>query len=580
MGEVWRARDLRLERDVAIKVLPAELQGDAEFRIRFDREAKAVAQLAHPNICSLFDVGEGYLVMELLDGETLAARIGHGPLPFREAAQIGAQIAEALDKAHRHGIVHRDLKPENVMLTRSGAKLLDFGLARNVDRTAVGRRLTQSGMVVGTLQFMAPEQAQGRAVDHRADIFALGALLYEAVTGRAAFAGDTVASIFAAIINSEPIPVTEIRPDTPPALEHVIDRCLQKTPDDRWQSARDIAEELRWIAQGTGSGPRVVPRRISRTVLAWSVAALGAIAAVALGAMLAMKMREPAQVPRLAMTIEAPPGVDILEYNTTEDNQTIAMIGRSEGKQAIWLRRVDSFETTRLPATEGATRVAFSPDGTSLVFLAKQWLWTLRIEDVQARRLCETSMINPTPVWTQRDTIVFRESGLIHEVPVSGGKPRPISVLGPGEAEHALLTERDGLQFFYVTMEKEDDPGTGLYVQRVGERQKHFVIAGQLSEYVYANGWLVKDDPNDPLRLIARRFDPEALRLTSEQREIRLRQKVGWFIGGSDGSMMIRELASPGLLSFDRSGVSVPIADGFHYAPRFSPDGAWLAYRH
>ena len=271
MGEVWRARDTRLERSVAIKVLPEAFAKDEQFRQRFEREARTVSQLSHPHICVLHDVGEEegrhFLVMELLEGESLADRLSRGPLPLHEVLRFGAQIAQALDAAHRAGITHRDLKPGNVILTKSGAKLLDFGLAKVGPEAASGvssltslpteaKPLTEQGTILGTFQYMAPEQLEGLEADARTDIFALGALLYEMTTGKRAFGGGSRTSLIAAIVSSQPAPVSTIQPTTPPALDHVIRKCLEKDPEDRWQSAHDIAGELSWVSQAGSRAAR------------------------------------------------------------------------------------------------------------------------------------------------------------------------------------------------------------------------------------------------------------------------------------------------------------------------------------
>ena len=254
MGEVYKARDTRLDRQVAVKILPAEFAQNTQFKIRFEREAKTISQLSHPHICTLFDVGENYIVMELLEGESLADRLTKGPLPLEQVLRYGTQIADALDKAHRAGIIHRDLKPGNIMLTKSGAKLLDFGLAKtsapvDLQGATQHKPLTQEGTILGTFQYMAPEQLEGEEADARTDIFGFGTVLYEMATGHRAFEGKTKTSLIAAIVSGEPKPMSQIQPLTPPALEHVVRKCLSKDPDDRWQSAHDIAEELRWISE-------------------------------------------------------------------------------------------------------------------------------------------------------------------------------------------------------------------------------------------------------------------------------------------------------------------------------------------
>src|SRR5262245_29596882 len=261
MGEVYRARDTRLDRTVAIKVLPESLSSDPQFRERFDREARSISQLDHPHICTLYDVGEqagaSFLVMQYLEGETLEARLKRGALPLDQALQVAIQIADALDKAHRASIVHRDLKPGNIMLTKSGAKLLDFGLAKigTTAGAAAGLSmlpttppgLTAQGTILGTFQYMAPEQLEGHEADARTDIFAFGAIVSEMVTGRKAFEGKSQASLIGAIMHAEPPPVSTLQPLTPPLLDRIVKTCLAKDPDERWQSARDLASQLRWV---------------------------------------------------------------------------------------------------------------------------------------------------------------------------------------------------------------------------------------------------------------------------------------------------------------------------------------------
>src|SRR5215467_13780802 len=293
MGEVYRAKDTRLGRDVAVKILPKEMSADATRKQRFEREAKAISGLNHPNICTLHDIGSkdgmDYLVMECVEGETLAKRLEKGPLPLEQVLKYGAQMADALDKAHRAGIVHRDLKPGNIMLTAGGAKLLDFGLAKPVLMQAYGATLTtltqrtpptREGTIVGTIQYMSPEQVEGKELDGRSDIFSLGTVLYEMITGKRAFEGKSQLSVASAILEKEPDPITSTKPLTPPALNHAIRKCLEKFPDERWQSASDLASELRWITESGSqlSAPFAAPAKQFgarwRTAAFWSALAL------------------------------------------------------------------------------------------------------------------------------------------------------------------------------------------------------------------------------------------------------------------------------------------------------------------
>ncbi|HEY7162125.1 MAG TPA: serine/threonine-protein kinase, partial [Acidobacteriota bacterium] len=275
MGEVYKARDTRLNRIVAIKVLPMSVYPDSKLKARFEREARVISNLSHPNICALHDIGHqenlDFLVMEYLDGETLANRIAKGPIPVEQVLQYGIQIADALDKAHHHKIIHRDLKPQNIMITKSGLKLLDFGLAKWNEPTSEGAEselstrehsLTSDGLVIGTLQYMAPEQLEAKEVDERADIFALGVILYEMITGDRLFGGASKAALVASILSSEPKRLTSV----PPLLNHIIFKCLAKNPEDRWQCAHDLSVQLKWIAD-SGLQPAVTVQKGKRTAL-------------------------------------------------------------------------------------------------------------------------------------------------------------------------------------------------------------------------------------------------------------------------------------------------------------------------
>ncbi len=358
MGEVYRAKDTRLERPVAIKVLPPHLSSSAEIRQRFEREAKTISQLSHSHICALYDVGNQdgveYLVMELLEGETLGDRLGRGALPLEQTLRYGTEIADALDKAHRQGIVHRDLKPGNVMLTKSGVKLLDFGLAKAMAPpvqsavtslpTVMGsanENLTQEGTILGTFQYMAPEQLEGREADGRTDIFAFGCVLYEMATGRKAFVGASQASLISSIMKEEPAPISATAPMTPPALERVVKRCLAKDPEDRWQNAADLKSELKWIAEGgSQSGiPAPVAATSARRRPSWiPLAAALAVGVAAFAA--AWMLRRPAPAPLLRASVELPPKMDLDPQNTalalSPDGSTLAICASgADGKRQM-----------------------------------------------------------------------------------------------------------------------------------------------------------------------------------------------------------------------------------------------------
>src|SRR6266542_1290365 len=309
MGEVYRARDTRLDRTVALKVLSAHVAATSTARERFEREARAISALNHPNICTLFDVGSAngteYLVMELIDGEALDDRLGKGPLPAEAVLRIGAAVADALARAHRGGIVHRDLKPGNIMLTKSGPKLLDFGLARKAAEeaeavahdaeTRVEKALTADGTILGTLPYMAPEQLEGHDTDARTDIFALGTVLYEMTTGQRAFKAKSQASLITKIMSEQPTPIGQLQPITPLGLHRLIMKCLAKDPDERWQCASDVASELRWIAESDATATAATTTAARRPLVAWAVAAVGVLAAIILGVAL---LRRPVSATR------------------------------------------------------------------------------------------------------------------------------------------------------------------------------------------------------------------------------------------------------------------------------------------
>lgn len=439
MGEVWKARDTRLDRSVAIKVLPTELAADEQFNARFEREAKAISRLNHPHICTLHDVGRdngtSYLVMELLEGQSLAERLERGPLPLADVLRIGAEIADALDRAHRSGIVHRDLKPANVMVTRSGAKLLDFGLAKTAS-IAIGpndatqeKALTQAGTILGTFQYMAPEQIEGHEADARTDIFALGALLYEAATGKRAFSGKTQASIIASIVAGQPKPVSELQPLIPSALEHIINRCLAKDPEDRWQSARDVAQELRWIAQ------RPADRAQSRTQVSFAPIALAVLLLGALAAAFYYTKRPaPARAREARVPIPVPANSAVPELMgapavaVSSDGRSIAYAVTLNGRTRLFVRRLDAFAPIAIEGTENANGPFFSPDGRSLGFFAEGALHRVDIEGGAVQKICRAPVFRGA-AWAPDGMIYFAPSSTtgIFRVPATGGVPRPFT---------------------------------------------------------------------------------------------------------------------------------------------------------
>lgn len=452
MGEVYRARDTRLGRDIAVKILPAEFSKDLARRQRFEREARTISGLNHPNICVLHDVGTqgglDYLVMECVEGETLAKRLEKGALALEQVLKYGAQIADALDKAHRAGIVHRDLKPGNIMLTPSGAKLLDFGLAKPValasgmTLTAVAPTspVTQEGTIIGTFQYMSPEQVEGKEVDGRSDIFSLGAVLYEMLTGKRAFEGKSQLSVASAILEKEPEPISSVKPLTPPVLDHVIRKCLAKSAEERWQSASDLASELKWIAEArisTGAHAAVTARK-GRASWAYAVAGV-VVAALALGGLLLWRGRS-AREPVVRLTITRPESEPI-RVNAgpalafSPDGRRIAFVVAHGADTQLVLRDLSSFDAKAVPGTEGAETPFFSPDGEWLAFIASGRVKKVPVNGGAAIDLIDVATSAVTAVgganggtWLADGSIVLNSgmtAGLVR-VPASGGKPEPV----------------------------------------------------------------------------------------------------------------------------------------------------------
>ncbi len=514
MGEVYKARDTRLDRTVAIKVLPAELAADPDRRARFEREARAVAALNHPHFCTLFDIGtstasgpEGlapgaqplapvhYLVMEHLAGESLAERLQHGPMPLTQALDISAQIAEALDAAHKQGIIHRDLKPGNVMLTAGGsgrsgavsAKVLDFGLAKltghgeqpalagGATAPTMTAPITERGTILGTLQYMAPEQLEGKVADARTDLWALGAILYEMVTGRRAFEGDSQVSLIGNIMNAEPAALATLQPLTPPALERVVKKCLAKQPDDRWDTAHDVADELRWIAQTSGaSSPAVMgvqPGR--RRGLRMVLTVAGVLAAAMAGAVVMWLLRPPAprvSLARLSLDVRPAeelnaggvtpawlptPGGSRTALTWTPDGQAPVFVGRRGGVQQLYVRRLDAAEASPLAGTEGAQVPAVSLDGQWVAFWAEGAIRKVPLGGGPAMDLASEIAAPPYGlVWDRRGRLFFGGGdGRIWTIPLEGN-PVPVTTLGKAEVRHSLPWPLPGEQVVLYSVRK------------------------------------------------------------------------------------------------------------------------------
>jgi Tol biopolymer transport system component len=461
MGEVYRARDTRLDRTVAIKVLPSQFAADPQFRERFDREARAISSLNHPHICTLHDVGHqdgtAYLVMEYVESETLAARLTKGPLPLDQVLRYAIEIADALDKAHRAGITHRDLKPGNIMLSKSGSgsKLLDFGLAKlrqNVSPTTPISELptakdpvTAQGTILGTLQYMAPEQAEGGAVDARTDIFAFGVVVCEMATGKKAFEGKSQASLIAKILEHDPPPMSTLQPMTPPARDRVVKKCLAKEREDRWQSAKDLTDELKWIAGASAEASKAAVPEPKPAVKSWRRAAVLGLAIVALGtitgvAILSLRRAaSPAPQPVSRFTITLPPGdrlgpglgADVPAFALSPDGTRLAYVVLHESNASqLYLRAMDSLEVKPVPDTGGASAPFFSPDSQWVGFFAGTKLKKVSVSGGGPLTICDAGGTIHSASWGADDIIVFHRSNTgLFQVPSAGGTPKPLTTL-------------------------------------------------------------------------------------------------------------------------------------------------------
>ena len=546
MGEVYRAHDTRLDRDVAIKVLPASLSSDPALKLRLEREAKAVSKLSHPSICTLYDIGHqdgvDFLVMEYLEGETLEQRLTKGPLPPEQTVRYGAQIAGGLARAHKLGITHRDLKPANVMLTKTGAKLLDFGLATQsgpaplaaalTEMTQEHSKLTSAGTIVGTFQYMAPEQLEGKEADARTDIFAFGEVLYEMATGKPAFSGASRASLIAAIMTTEPPPISQLQPLTPPALERVVKKCLAKDPDERWQSASDLASELQWIVSGsqssTQSGTSAAISRPAKTAwrayIPWLVVAAALSVAGAAAAHLYSRPT-PATIPRARWIIEPPEkftlhaaGDQSAPVVLSPDGLRLAFGAvNANGKQQVWVRPLDGLQSTLVPGTEGGYFPFWSPDGGSLGFFSNRQLKRVSLDGGRVVPLCDVHL-GRGGSWSQQGIIVFSPdtNGPLYQIPAAGGTPAAITQVDASQHDAHRWPQflPDGQHFLYLAI-GHDDIGhvhDGVYVGSLDGKTSKLVLHSP-SNAMYASGRMLFLNEST---LMAQPFDLSRLELTGE----------------------------------------------------------------
>jgi Tol biopolymer transport system component len=552
MGEVYKARDTRLDRIVAVKLLRSEVAARPDRQRRFETEARAISSLSHPSICALFDVGEqdgrAFLVMEYLEGETLDDCLTRGPLAAAEVLHFGAQIADALDHAHRGQIVHRDLKPSNVMLTTQGAKLLDFGLAKELDpqpglvsTATFDQKLTAEGSMLGTFQYMAPEQLEGRPADARTDLFAFGVLLYEMATGRKAFDGESQASLIASILTSQPPPISTARRGVeglPPALDHIVERCLQKKPGDRWPTARDVKLELEWAARPDTAQPR---RRMDdwrsrrmREAMAWTMALAAAAAAGAIW----MGTREAPARDITVFAIEPPAGVSIgVAQNRprlalSPDGRQLAFLATQDGRRRIWVRSLGSMDARPVDGTDDAQAPFWSPDSRFIGFFADAAGEIRKVEVAGGppRPLC-AAQSDGSIAWGRDGTILFTQfRDGIFRVSAGGGTPVRVTTIdkSKGEMNHywpEFLP--DGRHFFYLAT-AVDAKGQRLtptvYVASIDDPGNPKAIAQKYSKLVYsATGHVLFVEDSV---LLAQAFDLDGRRLVGDP--IRVADGVGY----------------------------------------------------
>jgi Tol biopolymer transport system component len=614
MGEVYKARDTRLNRTVAIKVLPPHLADRSELRERFEREARTIASLNHPHICTLFDIGQqdgiDYLVMEYLEGETLAHRLLKGPLPLEQVLQFAVEISDALDKAHRKGVTHRDLKPGNIMLTKTGTKLLDFGLAKlkqevapaNVQLSELPTEtdpLTVKGTIVGTLQYMAPEQLEGKEVDARTDIFAFGAVVYEMATRKRAFEGKTQASVIGAILKDDPPPISSLQPMTPPALDRVVKRCLAKEPDDRWQSANDLTNELKWIAEG-GSQVTLAPTAATKGIRALGrrglIFGLGTLLLGAVIASLATWNLRPTPPQAVTRTvIDLPPGQQLAGLDSgpavalSPDGTHLAYVARQGGTQQLYLRAMDSLDAKPIRDTEGAVEPFFSPDGQWLGFFTGNKLMKVPVSGGAALNLADVA-VHRGASWDSQGTIIFPVStnGVIEQMSEGGGTVQPLTRFEKGEISHRWPEFLPGGKavLFAVGTNGINFANAQVAVQLVGTGQRRNLAQGGTypryapsGHLVYAQGGILMAVPFDPQRLdVTGTAVPvaegvlQSLSTGAAQYSFSSRGSLVYVSGGVQS-------AQRRLVWVSRNGEEKPLTAPAHayVFPRLSPDGRRVA---
>lgn len=611
MGEVYRARDTRLDRTVAIKILPEQLSKDPIRKQRFEREAKTISSLNHPNICTLHDIGSqdgvDYLVMECVEGETLAKRLERGPLPLDQVLKFGAQVADALDKAHRAGIVHRDLKPGNIMLMPAGAKLLDFGLAKPVAPAASGATLTvvattpttpmtQEGTVVGTFQYMSPEQVEGKELDGRSDIFSLGAVLYEMLTGHRAFEGKSQLTVASAILEREPAPVGSVKPMTPPALDHAISRCLAKDREERWQTARDVFLELEWAGASSAEAARAAP--MLRKGHGWG---LWFAATVVVGSALFVAgyfwRPEPA-AQLIRVSLPPPPDGAYTSLSSlsgwlavSPNGQLLVFAAQAKGSgPQLWVRALDTLVSRPLDGTQDGFAPFWSPDSQWIAFFSRGKLKKVEASGGPVETLCDAPL-GRGGTWNREGLILFSPnlSQPLYEIAATGGMARPLTQI---DASRQEVTHRwptflpDGKHYIFF-VRGANQGATGIYGGVLGSNQHTLLMASSVNGVFAEPGYLLflRGDT-----LMAQPFDGKRMQVTGAAVQVATGisftptissgsfsvSQTGMLVYSSEGAVIGRELGW-----YDRQGKQVAKLGSPEYAsyPELSPDGKQLAIR-
>ncbi len=621
MGEVYKAADARLNRTVAVKILPQHFSEQPEMKQRFVREAQTIAGLNHPNICTVYDVGRqdgiDFIVMEYLEGETLAQRLGRGALPFDDTLRVAIAIADALDKAHGQGVTHRDLKPGNIMLTPSGAKLLDFGLAKLAhpapsagSMTASGVNKTAPGTILGTLQYMAPEQLEGQEADARTDIFAFGAVLYETLTGRKAFEGRSQALLIASIVSFNPEPPSKSQPKVPAALDYLVKRCLAKDPEQRLQTACDLVAQLQWIAGGGADLaamplPAAAPRRRTATPARAALAIV--LLVVAALAILAFRSFQSPPVGEETRFLVSVPDMPVPEaVSISPDGRWIAYSGRDTASTSVFVRPMGSEASQKLVGTEGAGRLFWSPDSRWIAFFAGGTLKRVEAIGGPPQSICETADLLGG-AWNAEGVIVFASSKGLQRVLAAGGEPTPIEIAASGEAgdnadsagspPQSGNTPRepfflpDGRHFLYLA-------GAAIFAGELDSNETTRLVTAESNAAYAEPGYLLFHREGT---LYAQSFDPDSLELSGEA--IRIADKIPYsttgaaaFSASQTGVLLFRNnpqlqagaaatgaILNAPLVWVDRSGTRIEqaAAPAGWAGLNLSPDGKWTAvHRH